>query len=273
MILYESTVILDNNCMQRQYRVLGIPEIEGSTKLRVIDRLSAVPDLWRASELARPRSNDIEPKGIGSGFPTLDDALLDQGWPRAGLTELLLDEPGIGELSLLAPALACLSATDERLIAWIAPPFVPFAPALGAAGIDVSKMLLVYPDNHADALWTFEQILKTGACSAALGWLAEHELKFSEIRRLQFAARQGETWAGLFRPATAVDNASPAELRLRLWPRRRASRSACRVGGLRLDIVKRRGGWPLSDIEICFEVNLEPRSSNAPLPVDGPCSG
>ena len=199
----------------------------------------------------------------------LDDALFDRGWPRAGLTELLLDEPGIGELSLLAPALATLSATEERLIAWIAPPFMPFAPALGAAGIDISKMLLVYPDNRVDALWTFEQILKTGACSVSLGWLPEHELKFTEIRRLQSAARQGGTWAGLFRPATVATTASPAELRLRLWPRR---------SGLRLDIVKRRGGWPLSDIELDFEVGM--RSSNAPpcspnthLPVDGSCSG
>ena len=214
------------------------------------DRLREAANLWRASELPGLRSGGIQSDGIASGFPALDDVLFDRGWPRAGLTELLLDDPGIGELSLLAPALASLSTAEARLIAWIAPPFVPFAPALDAAGIDVSKMLLVNPDNHADALWTFEQILKTGACSALLGWLADHELKFAEIRRLQFAARQGRTWAGLFRPASAAGNASPAELRLRLRPRHH---------GLRLDIVKRRGGWPLSGIELDFDATVESR--------------
>ena len=208
--------------------------------------------------------------GIGSGFPVLDEALFDKGWPRGGLAELLLDEPGVGELSLLGPALASLSASEERLIAWIAPPFVPYPPALGTLGIDVSKVLMVHPDNHADALWTFEQVLKTGACSALLGWLAERELKFAEIRRLQFAARQGRTWASLFRPATALANASPAELRLRLWPRRRVSR----CGGLRLDLVKRRGGWPLSGIEIDFDADPSlHRPAAPPIPDVRPCSG
>lgn len=233
----------------------------------------ALPNLWRASELPGLHGG-IKADGIGSGFPALDEALFDQGWPRGGLAELLLDEPGVGELSLLGPALASLSMSEERLIAWIAPPFVPFPPALGAAGIDVSKVLVVYPDSHADALWTFEQVLKTGACSALLGWLAERELKFAEIRRLQFAARQGRTWASLFRPATALDNASPAELRLRLWPRRCISRSACRCGGLRLDIVKRRGGWPLAGIEIGFDAGLSPSPAPPPpSPNDRPCSG
>ena len=93
----------------------------------------------------------IKADGIGSGFPVLDEVLFDRGWPRGGLAELLLDEPGVGELSLLGPALASLSTSEERLIAWIAPPFVPFPPALGAAGIDISKVLMVHPDNHADA--------------------------------------------------------------------------------------------------------------------------
>ena len=236
-------------------------------------RHGALPNLWRASELPGLRGG-IKADGIGSGFPALDEALFDRGWPRGGLVELLLDDPGVGELSLLGPALALLSTTEERLVAWIAPPFVPYPPALGAAGIDVSKVLMVHPDNHADALWAFEQVLKTGACSALLGWLAERELKFAEIRRLQFAARQGRTWASLFRPATAAASASPAELRLRLWPRRPVSRSAHRWGGLRLDIVKRRGGWPLSGIELDFDAD----SSIAPPPpgrvrLDQPCSG
>ncbi|MXY58648.1 MAG: translesion DNA synthesis-associated protein ImuA [Gammaproteobacteria bacterium] len=244
--------------------MLEIPDIEGP-----ITR--TLPNLWRASELPGLPAAGISSDGIETGFPALDDVLFDHGWPRAGLTELLLDDPGIGELTLLAPALASLSTTEERLIAWVAPPFVPFAPALASLGIDVSKMLLVYPDSHADALWTLEQVLKIGACSALLAWPAEHELKFAEIRRLQFAARQGRTWAGLFRSTTAAGNASPAELRLRLWPHR-VSRSVRRRDGLRLDVVKRRGGWPLSGIELDF-ADIGTRSLNSRETMDGSCSG
>ncbi|MDE0038105.1 MAG: translesion DNA synthesis-associated protein ImuA [Gammaproteobacteria bacterium] len=247
--------------------MLQIPGIRATQS-----RLGTVPNLWRASELAGLHGG-IKADGIESGFPALDEALFDRGWPQGGLVELLLDEPGVGELSLLGPALASISTSEERLIAWIAPPFVPYPPALGAAGIDVSKVLMVHPDNHADALWTFEQVLKTGACSALLGWLAERELKFTEIRRLQFAARQGRTWASLFRPATAAANASPAELRLRLWPRQRVSRSATRRGGLRLDLVKRRGGWPLSGIEIDFDADSSLPRPAPPIPDGRPCSG
>ena len=204
-----------------------------------LDALEVASDLWRARELSQRRA--IGSNGIASGFPTLDAALFDHGWPRAGLTEILCDAHGIGELSLLAPALASLSTTDSRIIAWIAPPFVPYAPALAAAGINLDKVLLVHPADHGKALWALEQALRTGVCSAVLGWLSESLLKFTEVRRLQLAARQGGTWSSLFRPATAAEVASAAELRLRLRPRK---------GGLRLDIVKRRGGWPLSGIEL-----------------------
>ena len=239
-MLYENTV-MDMSA------IADPTDIEGTTAVSAIERLSGVSGLWRARELPRRRSfaqaacGSSERDGIESGYPALDTVLVDHGWPRAGLTELLCDAFGIGELSLLVPALASLSATDNRLIAWIAPPFVPYAPALGAAGIDLDKVLLVHPMDHGKALWALEQALRTGVCSAVLGWLSEPRLKFAQIRRLQFAARQGGTWSSLFRPAEAAGTASPAELRLRLWPHR---------SGLRLDIVKRRGGWPLSGIEL-----------------------
>ena len=46
--------------------------------------------------------------------------------------ELLSEDYGIGELRLLSPALATLSSTDDRCIAWVNPPHLPYAPALQA---------------------------------------------------------------------------------------------------------------------------------------------
>ena len=224
---------------------------------------SGIEGLWSARELP---THQIADAGIGTGFPALDDLLADGGWPIGGLVELLCEDCGIGELRLLSPALATLT-TDKRSIAWINPPHLPYAPALQAAGIDPARVLLVRAKDHAETLWAFEQSSKSGACSAVLGWLepsaGEHprseaagrgiaprmkepRLRFTEIRRLQFAAKQGRTWANLFRPIGASGEASAAELRLRLGP--------LSEDRLNVDIVKRRGGWPLSGIELPLDV-------------------
>ena len=221
------------------------------------DAKFAAMGIWRAGDAlaaaAATRAASMSPRagrvcrqadedGVHTGFAALDAAFFHRGWPRAGLAELLCDVCGIGEMRLLAPALAALCRNEARAIALVKPPFVPFPLALRNAGIDVAKLLLVHPRNQREALWAMEQALKTGACSAVLGWLPEAALKFATLRRLLLAARQGAAWGSLFRPAQAADSASAAELRLRLLPRR--------GDRLRVDVVKRRGGWPVSGIEI-----------------------
>ena len=203
-------------------------------------------ELWRARDFARVVAGQ-RASGIATGFAGLDAALFERGWPRAGLMELLSDAAGLGELRLLTPALVALSATENRWIAWVDPPFVPYAPALEAAGIDLGKLLLIRPEGEREAVWALEQALKTGACSAALGWLPEAGLDFSTLRRLAIAARQGDAWATLFRPAHAVRKASGAELRLRLSPLPSLPRER-----LHVEIVKRHGGWPLAGVEVGF---------------------
>ena len=219
----------------------------------LLDAEAGAPSLWRARDFAQTAVGQRS-AGIGTGFAPLDAALFDRGWPRGGLVELLGDAWGVGELRLLLPALTALAATENRWLAWIDPPFVPYAPALEAAGIDLAKVLLIRPEGKGEAIWALEQALKTGACSAALGWLAEAELRFSELRRLAIAARQGDAWCTLFRPASAAGSASGAELRLRLSPK------GCDL--LRVEIVKRRGGWPLAGIEV--ELGPAPRDSGTP---------
>jgi hypothetical protein len=188
------------------------------------------PDVWRAGRRLEPRTATL-----ATGHPALDGLLADGGWPRAGLMELLLDHLGIGELRLLSPALAALSA-EPRWLAWINPPHIPYAPALSNLGIDVRKVLLVHPRQHQDALWTLERALRSGTCSTVLAWLDESRLRAPQIRRLKLAAREGGTLAVLFRPLAAAQQPSMAELRLGL-----------RAGGdntLAVEVCKRRGGWP-----------------------------
>ena len=52
--------------------------------------------------------------GLATGFPSLDRELPDGGWPRGALTELLCDHTGIGELALMLPALARLTAALKQ---------------------------------------------------------------------------------------------------------------------------------------------------------------
>ena len=209
-----------------------------------IGELLRHPDLWRAHEVGS-RTGDIA--ATPSGFDALDAHLPGNGWPRAGLIELMPSTAGIGELKLLAPALRALSRA-ARWIAWVNPPFIPYAPALAALDIDISRILLVHPRQPGEALWAMEQASRSGTCSAVLGWLDERRLTLTATRRLQLAARQGGTLGCLFRPEAAADGASMAELRLKLEPGLRNK--------LGVSVVKRRGGWPVPGLNIQVDSQL-----------------
>lgn len=202
------------------------------------------PKLWRARELAAQQQQNRS--GIATGFEVLNSYLPDRGWPDAALIELLMPSAGMGELRLLMPAIRSVSHTQARWVAWINPPFIPYAPALEQLGIDTNKILLIHPRTHKDALWALERASRSGNCSLALAWLDERQLKFKDTQRLQIAARQGNTLTCLFRPPS--QQASMAELRLQLH--------ALENGILKLDILKRRGGWPVHDLSVAIAEQL-----------------
>jgi hypothetical protein len=179
--------------------------------------------VWRGGALARP------PVALPSGFAVLDAELPGGGWPCRGLTELLQDEAGIGELELVLPALAALTALARRAV-WISPPYLPYAPALMAAGVDLTHLLVIRPASRGEALWAAEQALRSGGCHALAAWLRKP--RYADLQRLAVAAEAGHAAAFLFRPLAAAHEASPACLRLALEP-------AGRELGVR--IVKRRG--------------------------------
>lgn len=199
-----------------------------------LDKLLENPRIWRGHNQAHATA------GLASGYETLDRYLPGGGWPQCSLTEILIEQYGIGELRLLMPALAQLSAADSNAdytepgwIAWIAPPFQPYPPALQQWGIDLSRMLIVRPKNDNEVLWSAEQALSSGTCAAVLLW--PESLDDQAGRRLQLAAEKGNSWAIAFRPLTARAEPSAAALRIEL----RASGE-----GTRLHILKSRGGRP-----------------------------
>jgi protein ImuA len=197
--------------------------------MRLEDILRCRP-VWRGAALAQSLP------GTPTGYAALDAALPGGGWPAGELTEVLADAPGIGELQLVLPALARLTASGRRVV-WLAPPHAPYAPALAAAGLDLAQLAVVAPRRRSEALWAAEQVLRSGASRAALAWLPR--LRYAELQRLAVAAQAGGGLAFVFRPDSAAREPSPAALRL-----------ALEAGGTALvvRIVKRRGapaGAPL----------------------------
>jgi hypothetical protein len=195
------------------------------------------PQLWRGKDLTKASATHT----VASGYSALDDCLAGGGWPNAGLVDFILPHAGIGELRLLLPALTTLA--ENRWLAWINPPFTPYAPALEAAGIDSSKILLIYTKSHEEMLWAMERTCKSGSCGAVLVWPDERKLSLKETRRVQLAAKQGTTLSVLFRPIEASSKASLAELRLALSPGKDPLH-------LSVDIIKRRSGWPVKGLTL-----------------------
>jgi protein ImuA len=175
--------------------------------------------------------------GLPTGFPELDGWLAGGGWPAGALTEILMPRHGIGELGLLLPALARLSRGDRWLV-FVAPPYIPYAPALVAAGVDLARVLLVQPRARHDSAWAVEQALRAGS-AAVLAWSGRDQGKM--LRRFQLAAEAGGAWGVVFRSLQYAPDPSPAALRLRLEPA---------VSGVRAWIMKRRGGWPVGPITL-----------------------
>ena len=172
---------------------------------------------------------------LATCFPRLDAELPGGGWPRGALTELLPEHSGIGEIGLLLPALAALTAAGQTVVL-IAPPHSMHAPAWAAAGIRLDCLRLVFPRRPRDALWAAVEALRCGGVAATLLWLDalfRAHLPANSLRRLHVAAGEGGGGAFCFRPPQLAAEASPASLRLQL--------QAAPNGSVRVKLLKRRG--------------------------------
>ncbi len=198
------------------------------------------PALWRAHQLACTRT-----AVLGSGFAALDAELPGGGWPRQVLTELLLPHPGVGEMRLLAPALAGIAtgvAGSAHSIMLFDPPAPLCAWALAQLGVDAQALIVVHGRDgaqgarhllaSADLLWALEQALKSGQVGAVLAWLPAR-LRGDTLRRLQLAAQAHDGPVFLLRDIDARLKPSPAPLRLGLY--------SAGIDALSVRVLKRRG--------------------------------
>jgi len=187
-----------------------------------LERLMRHGALWRGRGSV-PAAASVEP----TGWERLDDMI--GGWPRGALTELLSSRDC--GLPLLMPALAKLSE-QQRWLVWIAPPHLPYAPALAAQGIRMENVLVIDEASPSQRLWAAEQALRSGTCAAVMAWF--ESLEIAPLRRLQLAAERGGCVGVLFRPLHAIRQSSPATLRLQVAPA---------ASGFEVEVLKCRGGW------------------------------
>jgi hypothetical protein len=196
--------------------------------------MAALEDIFQQHPVWLGRAPQLAAPAVPTGFQALDCELPGGGWPRGALTEILGSQEGIGELALLLPALGALTWAGKRVI-WLAPPHLPYAPALAAAGVNLAQLAVVRAPGRRDALWAAEQALRSGSCHALLGWLRRST--YDELRRLAVAAEGSSAFVALFRPREAAAESSPACLRLAL----EAAADAHEGNTLSLHILKRRG--------------------------------
>ena len=189
--------------------------------------LEATPRLWKGRQASRGQ------RSLPSGHARLDARLPGGGWPLGAVSELISGKPGLGELSLLFPALAEIGRQGQWIVL-VSPPWIPYPPSLRGHELPLERLLLVRGRDDREALWACEQALRNGRGGAVLAWPGD--VGFARLRRLQLAAEANAKLVFLFRPENALQAASPAALRLQLEP--------AEPHGTRLRVIKCRGNRP-----------------------------
>ena len=214
-----------------------------------VQELLRHPAIWRGdSWRSQPGAS------ASSGFAELDAELPGGGWPLAAVSEIVHADHGHGEMALLLPRLASLTQAGKRVLL-IAPPFIPYAPAWQAAGVDLARLWWLRPRNSDDGWWAMEQALRVKACGAVLGWSARN-LGDRAWRRLQLAAEQGGGHAFVLHCSRRSQHSSPVSLRLQVQPLE---------SGWQVTVVKRRGSPCLNPILLRQAATSVPATQQRPL--------
>jgi len=198
-----------------------------SSKPVIDELLNTAPQLWKGRQFSCNQPT------VPTGHARLDARLPGKGWPLGAVTELICGQPGLGELSLLFPALAHLGEQGQWVVL-VDPPWIPYPAALQAHRLRLGRLLLVRSHNEKESLWACEQALCSGRGGAVLAWPGQ--IAFTRLRRLQLAAETHAKLAFLFRPEQALRESSPAALRLQLEPGGHR--------GTRINVIKCRGIRP-----------------------------
>jgi hypothetical protein len=246
--------------------------------------------VWRANEWDQ---GSTPAECVPTGFATLDHELPGGGWPRGQLVELLVENPGLGELGLLLPALAGAARTGRSCV-WVLPcrsgasaagtadtaedtgtaaeaaQALPYAPVLVEAGLDLAQHIFVKPLTARESSWALEQSLRTAHLGALIGWLPDThsatDADFRGLRRLHLLAQRHRSLVFVLRSVRHAHSPSPAALRLQLQHD---------TSHLQVQILKRRGRPLLEPIALQVHParwNRAPATQDLPAATPAPAS-
>ena len=144
----------------------------------------------------------------------VDEFLARRGAKHGLLVEWLSDQHGSG-----ASTLAFLTAREEqqqgRSVVVIDQQSEFYPPAAAALGLNVANLIVVRPRSWGDALWAWEQSLRSTG-TTVIGHLERAPMQ--TLRRLKLAVEKGAGLALLLRPLTLQSEPSWADLRLLVTP-------------------------------------------------------
>jgi len=121
------------------------------------------------------------------------------------------------------------------------PSYLPYAPAIAQAGVDLNQLIIAKAPQMPDALWTAEQGLLSGSVGIVMLWLSGLQPLDVSLRRLLQAANNSNALCVLVRPVIAANRASPAPLRIVLKAAAHTGQMQSVHGALELNLIKRRG--------------------------------
>ncbi len=147
---------------------------------------------------------------VSTGYPELNEALVNGGWPKSTLIEICQKGLQQQEWLLLLPMIKALKGYTVLLN----PPATPFCQALIQAGIDLERVLIVKASNKADFVMSFCELARTQACDLLLAWQQHQQLSYTELRKCLLATNENAGVCILFRHESTQQHSSPAALRL-----------------------------------------------------------
>lgn len=213
-----------------------------------------------------------------SGFNNLDK-VLSGGFPLAG-TIHLQSPLGCGELRFMLSILQqqrvqqqkqCseqraednTEQSPQKLYIFINPPFELNAEFLLAHKVALNQLVIVQAKTSAEALWTAEQSVKSGACDAVFIW--QNQLKHTQIRKLELAAQQGQSYCVWLQSALNQNQQASIQSNLPL------SLSLClsRKGeNLEVTVNKQKIGWAQGPVKVAlpFKSRIKTRFTQQSIP-------
>lgn len=201
-----------------------------------LEQLLRRSDLWRGHSHAF-----VKEEAIDSGYPKLNQALQQGGWPSTSMIEVCQSYHA-SEWWLFHPAInALIQPSNYGHIALLNPPALPFISGLQQLDIDTRRIFIVQTKTTQEFVRAFTELSQSAACPVLFAWQSSRGLNYTQLRKLQLSSLEHAGLRVIFRHSQAKEQNSPASLRLSLQAKH---------DSLKVKIFKQKGKLRQSDIAL-----------------------